>query len=131
MPIFRVTSIPQLNTPFHNPKNVPGTIIEVTDPTHPLFGRKFSLISFSTQPGAQFALVVYQGNMTLRIALEATNLVLAQPRVSTRLTLAALENLLAEAEEVLCLQSPAMSGSISPHNCEPPSWLNSQPPSRK
>jgi hypothetical protein len=121
----------QLNTPIHNPKHELGTIIEVTDPTHPLFGRKFPLISYSTQPDAQFALVAYQGNMTLRIALEATNLVFAQPRVSTRLTLAALEDLLSAAEEVLCPQSPAVSGSISPPNCEPPSWPNSQPPSRK
>ncbi len=106
-------------------------LVEVTDPTHPLFGRKFPLITFSTQPGAQFVLVAYQDNMTLRIALVATNLGVAQPRVPTRLTLAALQDLLSEAEEVVCQPIPNTSGNIFPPNSEPQSWPSSLPLSRK
>jgi hypothetical protein len=126
-------TIPQLNTPFNNPDQEQGAIVEVTDPTHPLFGRHFSIITFSIQPNAQFVSVIYRGFMALRIPLAATNLVPARPRVSTKLTLAAVRELIsvAEAEEVICQLIPKASGSISPLNCEPQSLPSSQSPSRK
>src|SRR3989304_8994516 len=102
----------QLNTPFHNPIEEPQTQVEVIDPTHALFGRKFPLISFSQQPGAQYALVRYRESMALRIPLRATNLAAAQPKVPTKLSLSAVRELLsvAEAGEVLCPPDPATSG---------------------
>jgi len=71
--------------------------------------------------------------MALRISLSATNLVPAQPRVPTKLTLAAVQELISVAEnaEVLCQPIPETSGSNYPQNCKPKSLPNSQPSSRK
>jgi len=69
--------------------------------------------------------------MALRIALAATNLVLVQPRVPTKLTFAALQELLSEAEEVVCQQIPETSGNILPQNSELQFLPSSQLPSRK
>ena len=126
-------TIPQLNTPFNNPDEERAAIVEVMDPTHPLFGRRFSVISYSTQPDAQYVSVLYQEYMTLRISLSATNLVPAQPRVSIKLTLAAIQELIsvAEAEEDLCQSRPETSGGDCLQNCKPKFLPNSQPFSRK
>lgn len=107
--------------------------MEVIDPTHALFGRKFPLISFSKQPGAQFVFVHYRACMTLRIPLQATTLASAQPKVPTKLTLSALLELIsvAEAQEVLCLPNPVISGDNSLPNSKLKFWPNSQPSSRK
>jgi hypothetical protein len=107
--------------------------VEVIDPTHALFGRKFPLISFPKQPDAQFVLVRYRECMTLRIPLKATTLVSAQPKVPTKLTLPALLELIsvAEAQEVLCPHNPLISGSNSLPNSKSKSWPNSRPFSRK
>ena len=107
-------------------------MVEVIDPTHPLFGRMFPLISFSSHPDAQYVLVRYQEYMALRIPLLATNLTSAQPKVPTRLTFAAIQELIsvAEAGEVLCPPNLATYGDNSLHPCESKSWPNSRPNSR-
>jgi hypothetical protein len=107
--------------------------VEVIDPTHALFGRKFPLISFPKHPGAQFVLVRYRECITLRIPLQATTLVSAQPKAPTKLTLSALLELIsvAEAQEVLCPPTPLISGSNSLPNSKSKSWPNSRPFSRK
>ena len=103
------------------------------DPTHALFGRKFPLLSFSSQPGAQYVLVRYLEIMTLRISLGATNLGVAQPKGSTKLTFAALQELIsvAEAGEVLCPPNLVTCGNDSLSPSESKSWPNSRPFSRK
>ena len=48
------------------------TEIEVTDPTHPLFGRRFPLRSVSAPAhGAGHVFVAYRGHMTLRLPLRS------------------------------------------------------------
>lgn len=89
--------------------------IEITDPTHPLFGRRFPLLSISSaQQSDGFVQVIYRQYIALRIPIPATNLVPSQPRSQTKLTLAALTELieLAEQCEVLCPTSPKKSGSV-------------------
>jgi len=81
-------------------------------------------------------LVRYRQYMALRIPLAATNLVSAQPKVSTKLTLAALQELIsvAEAEEVLCQPCQPISetsGDAYLQNCKPNSLPNSPSSSRK
>lgn len=107
--------------------------MDVTEPTHPLFGRSFPVITYSTRADAQYVLVAYQDHMLLRIPLLATNLLPVQPRVATRLTLAALEELLsvAEALEVVCPPNPKTSGETCPPNAKSKSQRNSPPFSRK
>src|SRR3989442_13243382 len=60
-------TINHLNTPLNNPTTLSAEEridIEVTDPTHPLFGRRFPLRSPSPQrPQADHVFVAYQWNM--------------------------------------------------------------------
>ncbi len=108
--------------------------VEVTDPTHPLFGRRFPLASTSsTLTGPGYAWVVYRDSMQLRIPLAATNLGAALPRVPTKLTLEAIEDLLALAgeSEVLCLPSPTTSGTACPPHSGSKSPMRSPQSSRR
>ncbi len=115
---------PQLNTPFNNPLEAELSEIEVIDPTHPLFGRRFPVLSISLSlQGAGHVMVAYQEYMTLRIPIAATNLVPAQPGLKTKLTLAALTELisLAEQYEVLCPTHRQPSGTNTAQNSKPKS----------
>ena len=64
---------------------------------------------------AKTVLVMYQGNMVLRIPIAATNLVPPRPPSKNKLTLAAITELvsLAEQWEVLCPSNPTKSGHDS------------------
>jgi hypothetical protein len=95
------------------------TEIEVVDPTHPLFGRRFPIVSVSSPlQGQGHVLVSYREYMTLRIPSSATNLALPRPEPHTKLTLEALTELISLAEqcEVLCPTNPQKSGDDSPRN---------------
>jgi hypothetical protein len=91
--------------------------VEVVDPCHPLYGRRYRLISIgkeSTTRGAckeSFARVHYRFGLTLLLPLGVTNLerkglLRAAP---TKLSLDALQDLIALAEE---------SGGACPSNLE-------------
>ena len=131
----------QTSTHVHTPLNNPHplgeddvTEIEVTDPTHPLFGRRFPLLSARPQaPTATHVFVTYQGFMVLRIPRAVTNLLPPLPRVSTTLTSHAMTELIALAEqcEVLCHTPPEPSGPPSAPNSKPRSAPNSRPSSRR
>src|SRR2546425_4249516 len=88
--LAKVLTTEHINTPLNNPRALAeGDLIEieVTDPTHPLFGRCFPLHSSRTQPPtATHVFVVYQGFMVLRIPRAATNLLPQAPGVFTTLT---------------------------------------------
>ena len=92
--------------------------IEVTDPTHPLFGRRFKVLSISHPPQRPgHALVAYRDFMRLRIPVPATSLVADNPsRLRTQFTRAAILDLLALLKECEgpCPASPENSGSDSP-----------------
>ena len=78
---------PLLNTPFKNPETGELTEIEVTDRIHPLFGRKFTLVSLSNPAqGIGHAMVVYQDHMCLKIPLSATHLAMPRQSLGTKLT---------------------------------------------
>jgi hypothetical protein len=99
-------TIPQLNTLFNNPEEKDRTEIEVSDPTHPLFGRRFPLISVSAPlhgPGS--ALVSYREYMVLRLPVASTTLAAARPVISTKLTLDAVKELMTIAEDCEALNA--------------------------
>ena len=130
-------TINHLNTPLNNPTILAEEErieIEVTDPTHPLFGRHFPLRSpYPQQPQADHLFVAYQEWMVLRIPRAVTNLLPQPPRLSTTLTSHAITELIALAEqcEVLCRTSPEPSGPPSAPLFKPSSAPNSRPSSRR
>ena len=104
--IFAESTIPQLNTLFNNPDEENGTEIEVSDPTHPLFGHRFALISVSSPlhgPGSAF--VSYREYMVLRLPVASTTLALSRPVISTKLTPDAIKELLTIAEDCEALNA--------------------------
>jgi hypothetical protein len=90
----------------------------VTDPTHPLYGRRFRVVSISHPPQHPGHVVVaYRDFMRLRLPVRATDLAPA-PAASLRTTFtrAALRQLLALLKECEgpCPSDPAASGTSSP-----------------
>jgi hypothetical protein len=84
---------------------------------HPLFGRRFKVLSISHPPQHRGHVVVaYRDFMRLRIPVQATNLAGAVARLRTQFTRAALLDLLALLQEceVPCPAPPEDSGSGSP-----------------
>jgi hypothetical protein len=84
---------------------------------HPLFGRCFPLLTIcSPLHGSGHVDVAYRQDMILRIPLNASNLAPPRPSPQTKLTHAAVTELIAVAEdcEVLCPPRPATSGSACP-----------------
>jgi hypothetical protein len=89
----------------------------VTDPTHPLFGRRFRVLSVSHQPQRPGQVTVaYREGMRLRLPVLATNLApfIAAP-FRSKLTRVALLELLALLQEceVSCPDHPDASGPDS------------------
>jgi hypothetical protein len=68
-------TICQLDTPLNNPSKANPTDIEVVDPAHPLYGRRFAMVSVSRpHNGPRQALVIYQNDIMVHIPVSATNL---------------------------------------------------------
>jgi hypothetical protein len=90
----------------------------VTDPTHPLFGRRFQVLSISHPPQRPGQITVaYREGMRLRLPVLATNLA---PRntvlLRSKLTREALFQLLSLVQEceASCPDQPGASGLDSP-----------------
>ncbi len=90
----------------------------MTDPTHPLFGRRFRVLSISHPRGRPgHILVAYRHGVRLRIPVPATNLAPSNPALPrTKLTRAALLDLLSLVKECedLWTDKPDVSGAGSP-----------------
>jgi hypothetical protein len=95
--------------------------IEVTDPRHPLYGRRFRLLTVTSGVrSAQLARVVYRPDIFLLLPISVTSLHPPTTRsVPTKLCLEALEDLLrvtAEREEE-CQSTPTTSGEACRPAC--------------
>ena len=102
------------------------------DPTHPLYGRRFPLLSIGFSPRIPgHVLVSYREYMALRIPVSATNLASPRPTAPTKLTLQALLELISLAEqcEVLCPSNHLPSGNDCPQNSNSESATTSHPSS--
>lgn len=72
----------------------------MVDPTHPLFGHRFPLISVSSPlHGPGNVLVSYREYMVLRLPVTSTTLATSRPVSSTKLTYAAVKELVTIAED--------------------------------
>jgi hypothetical protein len=117
----------QVNTPLnHQESEAPPEVVEVTDPTHPLFGRRFEILSVHDAPGlVRHVHVSYRGHMHIRIELQATDLAPSAPSLpATKLISQAVIELaqLAGQCEVLyaqpaqrCLGKPIAGGPNPSH----------------
>src|SRR5215208_2845779 len=80
----------QVNTPLNQQEaDALPEEVEVTDHTHPLFGRRFKILSVHDAPGlVGHVLVSHRGHMRIRIELRATNLAPSPPLAppATKLT---------------------------------------------
>ena len=108
-----------LNTPVNNPPVDDLAEVEVTDPGHPLYGRRFALLSTRPRPhSVGYIFVTYRDTMVLRIPQAATSLVTLplEPQPLTKLTSHAITELISFAEqcEVLCPATQPNSGPDSP-----------------
>src|SRR5262244_35574 len=125
-----------LNTPLNNPPIDDLAEVEVTDPSHPLFGRRFVLLS--TRPRSHsmgYIFVAYRDTMVLRIPQTATNLVSPPPESAplSKLTSHAITELISLAEqcEVLCPATQPKSGIDSRPRGKPVSAPTSRCSSRR
>ena len=93
-------------------------MVEVTDPTHPLYGRRFQVLSISHPPQRPGHVVVaYRDSLRLRIPVQATEPtpdIAARPR--TKFTRDALLEMLALLKEcqAACADHQGPSGTASP-----------------
>jgi len=90
-------------------------VVEVTDPTHPLFGRRFCLSTITrTLQSGSYARVDYRPGNPLVLPLGVTSLSpgLADGRARTKLTPEALAELVAVAgeSEAICPSTPETCG---------------------
>ncbi len=122
-------TIYQLNALVKNPDQEETTEIEVIDPRHPLFGRRFPLIEIrSSSHRLGHAYVGYRDPMVLCIPLASTTLAPSRPSSPTKLTYDAVKDLLVAAEEceVLCPIIPRPSGSTCQENSKSESKTTSR-----
>jgi hypothetical protein len=94
-----------------------GTV-EVIDPTHPLYGRRFPIHSI-THPthGLGHVFVVYRDHVRLRLPLAATNLApCPRPTRSAKFTPESIWQflLLVQEYDTSCPNDPTPSGKLSP-----------------
>ena len=114
-------SIPQVNTPFDKPRQNERAEVEVTDPRHPLYGRSYAIQKVQGREQAgQYVFVKYGEHAVLRIEIEATNLVAAEPRLSSKLSLSAIKALvdLVQQEERTCVAQESANPQQSGHDCQ-------------
>ena len=90
----------------------------MTDPTHPLFGRRFPVLSISHPPQRPGQVIVaYRGFMRLRLPVQVTSLNGDKGhRLRTTFTRATLLELIALTKECEgpCTNPPSASGNGSP-----------------
>ena len=95
---------------------MPPDEVEVTDPTHPLFGRRFAVLSISRQPrDSAVVYVAYRDTMRLRIPISSTSLATSQVHIPrTKWSREAVQELLPLVTEgnTSC-RSPKTSGKGS------------------
>ena len=92
----------ELNTPLKNNQRE-NAVVEVTDPYHPLYGRRFPIISISSGScNARSVLVINAAGKErqLRIPIQATKLVIRPQSIRTKITLAAITDLISTTGEV-------------------------------
>ena len=106
-----------VRSPFNDRDGQVPDEIEVTDPFHPLFGRRFRVHSVDdSNASTARVFVVYRDDIRLLILRRSTNLSLLEPvGPRSKLSADAVSEFLALVREYeLCPPRPGKSGSASP-----------------
>jgi hypothetical protein len=109
--------------------------IEVTDPAHPLFGRRFGLVARRgrAQEPSACVLVAYRDSILIKLPVGVTHLSSAAASAArTKLDAEAVRQLLAFVKECEppCASSPKTSGRTCPRRAASKSSKTSSPSSR-
>ena len=118
----------QVNAPFQNPDQAEPTEIEVTDPCHPLYGKRFPVFSIGLSArSVGFVVAIYKDPMRIRIPISATNLAPTAKVPTSKLTLTSVTELITLAEqcEGLCQSHQNRSGTGSRRSSKPALPTNS------
>jgi len=92
-------------------------VIEIVDPTHPLYGRRFHVVwLYQPAQGPGFVDVLYREHIRLRLPVSATDRAACPLALSrTKLTMEAIQQLIALVKEChSCRNQSATSGRDSP-----------------
>ena len=111
-----------------------GDFVEVTDPTHPLFQRKFRLLAVTRGTCGPVQITVrYRDDLTLRLPVQSTSMSgLVKVPVRSKLTAEAIRDLLAFVKEnESCPHQPRKSGKTSRRKCGKKSPKKSTKSSRR
>lgn len=132
-----MTSVRRQKTKVDTPSNTlaDSELVEVTDPAHPLFGRRFALVGRHDGPQARpgFVLVVYRDSILIKLPLAATSLhSTLTPAARTKLNAEAVLQLLAFVKECEspCPSRPRPSGHACPRRAASKLSRTSSPSSR-
>jgi hypothetical protein len=115
----RIGTTDNVNTPFNCKWYQQVTEIKITDPRHPLFGRKFPVLSICEQAHlGGYIIAAYPNGISLRLPISATDLAINHIVSPTKLTSLALEEFFSLAKEcqLICQTKNLMSGNIYPQN---------------
>ena len=106
----------QVNALSNNPTQTQPEEIEVVDPTHPLYGRRFRVESITRQPHSPgFVFVTYRDVFTLRVPVRATNLASCPRQLrGTKLSAQAIHEFLSLVQECEACHNQDTSGNDSP-----------------
>ncbi len=114
---IQIQTIYQQTTPFQNPIRKLKAEITVIDPRHPLFNRRFQVLSSSDPHFSQgHVYVIYREGVTLRIPFSATDILdqhFSLP--SSKLTASSIREIVSLAEQCNLLrdQTPVKFGNDS------------------
>ena len=110
---------PLSDAPIQNPKGEGPAEIEVIDPMHPLYGRKFEIAYISSrQSDNRFVSVIYCVDMYLNIPISVTQLSIPASRLDIKLTLESVTELISVVQrfDLPCLFPHELSGISSTQN---------------
>jgi hypothetical protein len=110
-----------VNTPFQNPDLAEPSEVEVTDPRHPLYGRRFCVAAVRRPSQmAEHVLVTYTEGILLRLPIQVTDWVSKAPEPGTKLNRAAIEELVAlgTQDELRWAFNQEQSGPVWEPNCK-------------
>ena len=105
---IRTVQRSQVNAPVATSALIDPELIQITDPTHPLFGQRFPIVRLCQLPrGDGFVEVLYRQHLRLRVPLNSTDrMTVPVAHSRTKLTLEVIQQLIALVKECPSCRNP-------------------------